>query len=174
MTKWIQTYSGHKFDPIRPDPEKIDIRDIAHGLSLTCRYNGQCNRFYSVAEHSLIVSEHVPVELRLAALLHDASEAYISDVTSPVKASIPGYCRIEDGLQFTIYAKYKCQPTAGQYMRWIKRADLRVLHDEKAALFDKKLEWSLPWHKLGVKIECLEPQQAKARFLKRFQEMING
>ena len=170
-TRWIQTYSGHKFDPIRPDPAMIDIRDIAHGLSLTCRYNGQCRDFYSVAEHSLIISYRVPPYLRLAALLHDASEAYISDVTSPVKASMAGYQRIEHALQAAIYRRYNCEPGNRDYQKWIKRADLRILVDEKAALFERDLEWRLPFRKLGIKIECLSPTEAEKRFLKRFEEL---
>jgi hypothetical protein len=83
---YITTYSGRDIS-LAGDvlPEDIDILDIAHSLSLQCRYNGACKFFYSVAQHSEFVSRHVPPEDALAALLHDAEEAYTSDMTTPLK-----------------------------------------------------------------------------------------
>ncbi|MFG0247924.1 MAG: phosphohydrolase, partial [Phycisphaeraceae bacterium JB051] len=77
---WIQTYTGKAFYPLREDPGIIDIRDIAHALSLQCRFNGHCSDFYSVAQHSVHVSEVVPQAFALWGLLHDAAEAYMSDL----------------------------------------------------------------------------------------------
>ncbi|MFN9113590.1 MAG: phosphohydrolase, partial [Bacteroidota bacterium] len=73
MTQWIQTFSGIAFWPLDPKPEHVRIADIAHALSMKCRYNGHTRKFYSVAEHSVLVSRHVPEEDALWALLHDAS-----------------------------------------------------------------------------------------------------
>lgn len=82
---WITTYKGTKFHFRNPKPEEIDIEDIAHHLSQLCRFTGACKPFYSVAEHSIRVAEIVPEELKLAALLHDAAEAYIGDISRPIK-----------------------------------------------------------------------------------------
>lgn len=82
---WIQTYTGKKMFPLAPKREDICIEDIAHALSMKCRFNGHCNLFYSIAQHSLIVASLVKPELRLAALLHDAAEAYLPDFCRPIK-----------------------------------------------------------------------------------------
>lgn len=93
---WMQTYSGKQFWPLAPRVQDVELEDIAHALSNICRFNGHCKRFYSVAEHSLLVlgevrrmiargkvTEH-PRLLKLA-LLHDAAEAYLGDIIRPVK-----------------------------------------------------------------------------------------
>jgi hypothetical protein len=84
---YLNTYTGKKFEYTYPQPEQIDIRDIAHALSHLCRFNGHTNMFYSVAQHSLLVSEKLPgsAEDKLGALLHDAAEAYVCDIPSPLK-----------------------------------------------------------------------------------------
>ena len=88
---WLQTYTGIQFWPLDPRPEEIDIQDIAHALSLLCRFNGHCQRFYSVAEHSVHVSTILAPEFGLWGLLHDAAEAYLSDI--PVWSNNScGYC----------------------------------------------------------------------------------
>lgn len=84
---WIQTYTGKKFYPLNPREEDIDIRDIAHALSLEPRWGGATEVPYSVAAHSIAVSQCVPDGHRLAALLHDASEAYLRDIPRPLKRS---------------------------------------------------------------------------------------
>ena len=94
-TTWIQTFTGKRFDFEEISPERIDIVDIAHGLSLNCRFNGHCARFYSVAQHSVLVSELVPPENALWGLLHDAAEAYLGDITRPLKRILPNIMEIE-------------------------------------------------------------------------------
>ena len=81
----IVTYTGVEIEPLRPDPALIRIEDIAHALSNNCRFTGHVREFYSVAQHSVYVSRHVPSEDALEGLLHDASEAYLSDIARPVK-----------------------------------------------------------------------------------------
>lgn len=88
----IRTSTGKTFNVIAPRPEDVDITDItdiAHALSLTCRFSGQCREFYSVAQHSVLVSRLVPPGLALAGLLHDAHEAYLADLSRPVKQAMP-------------------------------------------------------------------------------------
>ena len=111
MREKIRTFSGIHMSPADPRPEEICIEDIAHALSLMTRANGHFPVFYSVAQHSLDCAAMAQAEGRssrevLACLLHDASEAYLSDITRPVKGCLPEYRRIEQVLQEMIYEKY--------------------------------------------------------------------
>src|SRR6266403_91014 len=89
------TITGIKFHPFNPHPVEICLEDIARGLSKICRFTGQIDPFYSVAEHSVEVMHLVPQELKLAALLHDASEAYLSDLSRPFKLGLTEYRQVE-------------------------------------------------------------------------------
>ena len=95
---WIQTYTGGKFHLLAPRQEEINIVDIAHALSMMCRFTGHVRRFYSVSEHSWHASYLVPKQDALWALLHDASEAYMADMNRPLKhftAIGPAYLKVE-------------------------------------------------------------------------------
>jgi hypothetical protein len=125
----ITTYKKHRFSPLDPSPENIDIEDIAHSLSLMCRANGHFTRFFSIARHCTNCcregiarggSAGIPVtpeflrlnrDLLLMLLLHDAAEAYISDLTRPVKLGLHDYVKIEQNLQSVIFKKFKITPT---------------------------------------------------------------
>lgn len=108
--KWTQIYGGRMFWPMDPRPAEIHIEDIAHALSLICRFGGHCKEFYSVAEHSVRVSQLLPPELALDGLLHDAAEAYIGDMVRPLKAMLPEYCSAEDLIRKAIAARYGINP----------------------------------------------------------------
>lgn len=111
MTDYITTYSKINFRPLEPVMEDIRIEDIAHSLSMLCRANGHYASFYSVGAHCLncyeeAVARRESPRVRLACLLHDAAECYISDVTRPVKKYLPEYQSIEEKLAMVIYEKY--------------------------------------------------------------------
>jgi uncharacterized protein len=93
----MQTYTGLAFWPLDPRPDEIRLVDIAHALSKLCRYGGQCLSFYSVAEHSLLVASKAPDHLKLVALMHDASEAYLLDIPRPIKRHLAGYAESKTG-----------------------------------------------------------------------------
>src|SRR5438477_8188248 len=90
----IMLQSGAWFDFRAPASSNFTIEDVAHGLANICRYAGQCRRFYSVAEHSILVSE-TALGFELEALLHDAAEAFMGDITRPLKQILPQYKKIE-------------------------------------------------------------------------------
>lgn len=102
----LPTFTGRRVDPLNLDPDLIDPADIAHSLAKTDRWGGHGRIFYSVAEHSLRMARMVIPEYRLAALLHDASEAYWRDLPRPIKRSIPEYEWGEARCQAVIAAKY--------------------------------------------------------------------
>jgi uncharacterized protein len=104
---YIRTRSGIKFDYVNPTVDMIISSDIALGLSNTCRFAGQCSSFYSVAQHSVLVSELVEPQFAVCALLHDASEAYMTDIPRPLKKLLPDYKLIEDKVMSVISEKFK-------------------------------------------------------------------
>jgi hypothetical protein len=107
---YIETASGKLFYFLDPQPDMLDIKDIAHALSMNCRYTGQCSKFYSVAEHSYLVSLLLEgTGYELDGLLHDASEAYIADIASPVKGFLESYKDMEDRIQGAIFNKYSLE-----------------------------------------------------------------
>lgn len=109
LTDRIELSSGKFLNLRDPDPSSITVEDVAHGLSMTCRFSGQCRRFYSVGEHSIRVSERLEelgydTEIQLAGLLHDAAEGFVTDVPRPAKALLPDYAALEERVLDVILA----------------------------------------------------------------------
>lgn len=170
---WIQTVSGKKFPVDNPDPEQIDIEDIAHALSMLVRFNGHCTKFYSVAEHSVHVSHEIGSELALAGLLHDAAEAYLGDVPSPLKKQLSQFSGFEHKMELAIGEKFDVNPALFKDPE-LKRADIQLLIDEKAALMVAEPEpWpdNAPPAKDARRIQAWSPEEAKEQFLNRFREL---
>lgn len=166
---WIQTYTGKKFYPLAPRVEDIDIEDIAHALSNLCRFGGHSRWFYSVAQHSLLMSWLVPKEFALWALLHDASEAYLVDVPRPIKGELGGYREAEERLEHCIAERFGL---SGPMPAAVKAADNSILMDEaKALLGDPPEEWDAKYEPLGVDIMPWPVEGTKAVFLKRFHQL---
>ena len=130
----ITTFTKKPFDPLAPEAELIDIRDIAHALSMMCRANGHFPTFYSVAQHSLNCMREakergLSVRIQLACLLHDASEAYISDLTRPVKSAMPEYRAVENKLEAAIYEKFMGGISAEEYAAMREIDDVLLYHE---------------------------------------------
>lgn len=136
---WILTRSGKHFDFVDPQPDQIDILDIAWGLSKECRFAGQCYGFYSVAQHSVLVSQVVSEEFALEALLHDAAEAYCKDIPMPLKALLPDYKRIEQRVDRAIRSAFDLPAECSHE---VKHADLILLATERRDLMPNDPE---PW-----------------------------
>lgn len=154
----IRTYKGHYFDVFNPNPDQIDIEDIAHSLSLLCRFAGHIQSFYSVAEHSIWVSRNTSQESRLSALLHDASEAYLIDLPSPIKKEISQYLEIEDNLMKVIAQKLGFNYP---FSEEVKKADKMAL----------EYEWN---NKVLVdKVVSLTSEEAKKSFLQEYYKIKN-
>jgi hypothetical protein len=171
----VQTKSGHAFDPKAVKISNIDINDIAHALSNLCRYSGHCKKFYSVAEHSVLVSRIIrslwPDDLDAiwAGLLHDATEAYVGDITTPLKVLLPKFMEIEDALAIDIGKKFKIKWTKRTADR-VKIGDLTALSTEARLLFENVDRWDMiknyePMSHLLNKKFPLGPDAAKKLFL---------
>lgn len=166
----MQTFTGRAVVLLDPKPEDIDIMDIAHAISMQCRYNGHTSRFYSVAEHCILVSQNVPEEDALWALLHDATEAYVGDMVRPLKRSIPAFSAAEKLFMDAIVERFDL----GQYTMpdSVRDADMAILFDERAELLTAPpQEWDLQGGALGVDIVGYSPAVAKELYLVRFEEL---
>ena len=131
----IMTHRRIMFDPFDPTPEDIHIRDIAHALSLLCRANGHFPHFYSVGQHSVLCMREAEARgysrrVRLGCLLHDASEAYLSDVTRPIKPLLPAYLEVEKSLQNMIFDKWITPALSEEEQALIREIDDAILHYE--------------------------------------------
>ena len=171
---FIETYTGKKFYFTDPEPDMIDIRDIAHSLSLQCRFMGHAETFYSVAEHSVAVSCIVDTENALAALLHDAAEAYLSDIPRPIKKLLPQYMELEEQVSQAIYSKFFLNVSHESWSD-IKDADNTQLKTEaKYLLSSQGKDWIGDYPTKGRKGKvpnCLAPIHAEALFLRTFHEI---
>lgn len=171
QTVYISTYLGNRFYPTEGRIEDIDIEDIAHGLAYQCRFNGQTNQFYSVAQHSLMVAELVPPAYSRAALLHDAAEAYLGDMVKPLKVLLPAFADIEDKVTQLIARHFDLD--FSDYAP-IKHADLQALATEKRDLMPHSVEpWSYlqGFDPLPDVIQPLNPNDAKRLFLESWQRL---
>jgi len=149
MQPTILTHSGNYFNLLRPDYSTFTVGDIAHALSHICRYTGHVHTFYSVAQHSVAVSHLVPPEHALAGLMHDAAEAFIGDVSSPLKSLLPQYKAIEARVEAVIADRFGL--TALMDPR-VKELDDRILEDERCVLLcDPPFPWT-PREPLGIRI----------------------
>ena len=167
-TPYVSTFSGNRFYPLEPRIDRVAIEDIAHGLAYQCRFNGQTQEFYSVAQHSLVVASLAPTDLRLAALLHDAAEAYLGDMVKPLKVLLPEFAAIEDKVSLLIAAAFGVD--FSDYGP-IKRADLIALATEKRDLMPHSVErWAYLDNvcPLPDRIVPMQPGAAKQAFLNEF------
>ncbi len=167
---WLQTFTGRQFHPYNPSPDEVFIEDIAHALSMLCRYAGHCHQFYSVAQHCVLVSERVAPEHALAGLLHDAPEAYLVDVPSPVKAGLPDYRALERLVEEAVFTRFGVPV---EITPEIKHADWQVLATEaRDIMHNPHTMWNLPVAPLrGLHIECWDPKQAEHEYLARYREL---
>lgn len=169
---WMQTRYGRKFYPFAPEPEHVFIDDIAAALSKLCRYGGHTTKFYSVAEHSVLVSQVVPREHALAALMHDASEAYCVDLPRPIKRNLHLYDVIEDGIWWAVAKRFSLPAVMAEC---VKVADDAVLLTEREHVMVPTGEpWSVPGTPADVLVRGLWPEQAERLFLDRFNELYLG
>ena len=184
---WMQTFTGRQFYPLSPRAQDIDPKDIAHSLAMQCRYNGHVDRFYSVAEHCLLISAWLESQgasplVQLEGLLHDATEAYVGDMIRPLKLSMPAYREAEAGVQMEVWKRFDLPSISysdgtvafAQETPLVKEADTRILLDEREALMAGKApaKWGQDdLEPLGVHVEGLAPVVAKHRYLQRLDDL---
>jgi uncharacterized protein len=167
----IVTNTGVWISPENPSVDDINIFDIAHALSNTCRYGGHCDFFYSVAEHSIIVSRLCSKVFALEGLLHDASEAYFPDIPSPIKRLMPEIKNAENNILNAIWNKFGL---SYQFMHKIKAIDSSLIKKEVKILIKRANAdcfVSDDFYDFEIKISGYSPLEAKKKFLERFFEI---
>lgn len=169
---WIQTFAGRQFWPLQPRVEEVFLDDIAHALSLQCRYTGHCRSFFSVAQHSVLVSHLAPAGADpLWGLMHDAAEAYLVDVARPLKHNpcFAAYRSAEATLMAVICERFGLP---ADEPAWVKVADNVLLATERRDLMaPPPRPWSPGPGPMPERIEPWAPAFAEARFLARFAEL---
>ena len=173
----IMTYTKKMLDPLNADPKDIDIVDIAHALSLLCRANGHFPHFSSVAQHSIncmleAKARGYSTRVQLGCLLHDGSEAYLSDVTRPVKPHLVGYAAMEDKLQNQIFDKWITPSLTEEERTQVFDIDDAVLYFEFLSLTGLRLSMPEPVLKSSPQVKLLEFCEVEQRFLRLFEKLI--
>lgn len=174
----IQSVSGRCVSLTNPDLNTYCVEDIAHALAHVCRFAGHTKKFYSVAQHSVLVSLYEPNKMPMEKLFHDSSEAYLGDVSTPLKNMLPEYRAIEKSMMDAI-ADWLLLPRGFHKFEAVKEADHYLLMAEKRDLmepscFDLQL-WDIgaiyanrhnliiPW----------SPKEAKDRFIERYEALLS-
>ncbi|AET67700.1 hypothetical protein Desor_2092 [Desulfosporosinus orientis DSM 765] len=178
MSDYILTYSKIKFFPLEPVKEDINIKDIAHSLSLMTRANGHCKHFYSVAQHSIqcyqeAKSRGYSQRVQLGCLLHDASESYISDLTRPVKRNLPEYFAIEEKLQKVIYDRFGLGDLSDKERKQIEEVDDSLLHYEFEELMNYPIFDQPPYIAMDHDFSQKDFLGIEQEFLAAYQELVN-
>lgn len=174
---YLQTASGRFVNPFDPDPAQLDPGDIALALSNVCRFGGHCRPFYSVAQHSVIVSELVEarggdVEDVFAALMHDATEAYLGDMPHPIKHRSPlgaAFREAEAALEAVLRERFSIKADVPE----IKRVDRALLATERRALSGERWEWPEleGVQALDLELVAWSPEAAERAFTARFDAL---
>jgi hypothetical protein len=176
METFLETASGRQYHFLDPQQDEICIEDIAFALSNKARFSGH-TQFYSVAEHSIAVSMRLPKHLRLAGLLHDAAEAYLGDIPSPLKACLPEFKKIEQTNEIAINAKFGLNILTSEDWAQVKQADLQALYNEAAILLPSGGKtWSMfssgTWKTDSIYPMCMWPEDAFKKFMYAYHVLI--
>ena len=171
MATYMKTYMGRKIDPVNPAANDILIEDIAHALSLNCRGNGQVTHFYSVAQHCINAAKEAIArgysdKLVLACLLHDASEAYLTDLIRPVKVLMPKYQEIEETFLNIIYTKFGVGNLSEQERRQVKSVDDDLLEYDLYYLLKEPLDFNGFKCKRKPDLEFKDFKEVEAEYIK--------
>jgi hypothetical protein len=170
---FIQTFTGSKFDFIDIEKNNVSIYDIAHSLSNICRFTGHTKKHYSVAQHCVLASKYASDNNKLVTLLHDATECFIGDMSSPLKSIFPDYCALEDKIYKNLIAKMFNLPD--EMPKEVKEIDLKMLVTEKRDLLRKSnIEWSEFFNNIEPYADKIKPwsnKKAEIKFLNTFYKL---
>lgn len=176
MSNYITTYTGLHFYPTEPNPDGLRMEDIAHALSLLCRGNGHTKTFFSVGQHCLHCAREAQARgysrrVALACLLHDASEAYLSDVPRPFKQSMPQYRVLENRLLDVIYTKFLGAPLTDEDAALVKQIDDDMLYFDLRALLNEPSNEPEPEMKSAFSYDVLPFETVEREYLELYKKL---
>lgn len=179
MNTCITTYTGRSFDPTRPKAEDIHIADIAHALSLICRGNGHVNHFFSVGQHCLhcageALARGYSPRVAMACLIHDASEAYMSDVPRPFKAYLGEYRALEEKFMDVVYEKYLGSPLKAEEKALMEKIDDDMLWYNLRDLLYQPPEGEAPAMKSEFSQAFVPFEEIEAAYLALFEKLSSA
>lgn len=173
----ISTINRHRFDPTNPSSDDIELEDIAHALSMMTRANGHFSEFYSVARHSINCAYEARAcgysyKVQLLCLMHDSAEAYIGDMTRPLKLRLPQFSEYESALQKIIFSKYATLDVSAEESEKVKSVDDSLLYHEFLHYHGDKLLSFTPEIHIDVADNSKNIAETKAEFLNLYKEII--
>lgn len=171
----ITTYTGKHFDPITPDIAMVDIKDIAHALSMLCRGNGHVKTFFSVGQHCINAAREAAARgyskrVILACLLHDAGECYLSDVPRPFKQMLPEYIHAEDAFLDLIYEKFLGSKLTAEEELLVKKIDNDLLYYDLKILLNEVLDLPSPQLKIELSYDFVPFMAVEETYLELFKQ----
>ncbi|MBQ7636357.1 MAG: hypothetical protein IJS80_03515 [Lachnospiraceae bacterium] len=176
MADYITTYTEEHFYPTAPDPEKLKIEDVAHSLSMQCRGNGHVKTFFSVAQHCINCAKEAEARgysprVVLACLLHDASEAYMSDVPRPFKKELPSFIEWEDKLLDVIYKKWLDSALTPEETALVKTVDDDMLYYDLKVLLNETMDRPAPELRLELSYHVRPFKDVEREYLALFDRL---
>lgn len=179
MSDYITTYTGEHFYPLEPEEDKIKIEDIAHALSLLCRGNGHVSRFFSVGQHCIHCALEAEArgygsDIALACLLHDAGEAYLSDVPRPFKKSLPSYQKLEEQVLSIVYKKFLGRDLNEEEQRLVREIDDDMLYFDLSVLLNEQQNRKRPEMKSGFSYAFVSFQEVENRYLELYSKFVKS
>lgn len=177
MKDTIMTYSKTRINTLDPDPDDILIEDIAHALSMMTRANGHFPQFFSVAQHSLqcareAIARHYVPRLCMACLLHDGSEAFLSDITRPVKRNMTMYLQVEEHWQNCIYEKFVGEVPEGEELVLIRNIDDACFYYEFKHFMDEEMYPVKPVMLSHLNYDFVPMAEVEEEFLELYRELL--
>lgn len=170
---WFLTYTGKRVFPGDPRPEDFCIEDVAHGLSLMCRFGGQCRTFYSVAQHSVLVSQ-ICTEAPFEGLMHDADEGVgMLDCIRPLKILLPDYQKIQSNFMAAICKKFRLPTKFHEQVKWADNVLLMTERRDLICVHEESWDPENKYPPLKQRIIPWSHKKAEREFLKRFKELYH-
>ena len=178
----IETYTGQMFDLLDPQPCMIVATDIIVSLSRICRFNGHCKYFYSVAEHTVWVTEETSKlsgqgdidRLVKLAVLHDAAEAYVGDLCRPIKRLVPEFHRVEWRILNAIFERFDFIPTSKEWEIIHKIDDTVLLEEARILMPSKGIDWreNRDSSEMRLSLDCWQPEDAAVQLRTVFRDVF--
>ncbi len=171
---WIWTIGGRRFELASPTAEMVNVGEIGHALARLCRFVGHIRpQMYSVAQHCLEVSQRCPTGMEGWGLMHDAAEAYVGDISGPLKALVPAVCEVEERILGVIAGVVGLEMPVPEEVKVVDRrmllTEMREFRSARQAAVLAEA-WGLEPYESGL--ITWQAGLARALWMERFREVV--